>query len=108
MARWVRNRLQVCDGAHVVCPLCSELTNWPSGTHKRTKQKRQRVHLWAQKQNDSAARERLCFSAARSWRKPRNGATPVPGPTMIIGTCGLSGGRNGIVGLPTKPYTVAS
>ena len=38
----------------------------------------------------------------------RNGATPVPGPTIIIGTCGLSGGRNGIVGLRTKPNTVAS
>src|ERR1700758_3054352 len=25
---------------------------------------------------------------------------------MIIGTCGLSGGRNGIVGFRTKPYTV--
>ena len=30
------------------------------------------------------------------------------GPTMIIGTCGLSGGRNGIVGLRTKPNRVAS
>src|SRR5215211_7256542 len=40
--------------------------------------------------------------AARSWRKPRKGATPVPAPTMIIGRCGLAGGRNGMVGLRTK------
>ncbi len=31
---------------------------------------------------------------------------PVPAPTMIIGTCGFSGGRNGIVGLRTKVKTV--
>ena len=27
---------------------------------------------------------------------------PVPAPTMIIGVCGLAGGRNGMVGLRTK------
>src|SRR5215211_3243839 len=40
--------------------------------------------------------------AARSCRKPRKGAIPVPAPTMIIGTCGLAGGRNGMVGLRTN------
>ena len=30
---------------------------------------------------------------ARSCRKPRNGASPVPGPTMITGTAGSSGSR---------------
>ena len=37
-------------------------------------------------------------SAARSCRKPRNGASPVPAPTMIIGVCGFSGGRNAMLG----------
>ena len=46
------------------------------------------------------------FSAARSCRKPRNGAIPVPAPTMIIGVCGLSGGRNGIDGSRTNTNAV--
>ena len=29
--------------------------------------------------------------AARSCKKPRKGAKPVPGPTMMIGVLGLSG-----------------
>lgn len=31
------------------------------------------------------------FKAERAWRKPRNGATPVPGPTIMIGVSGSSG-----------------
>ena len=46
------------------------------------------------------------FRSARSCRKPRNGAIPVPAPTMIIGMCGFSGGRNGMVGLRTNVNTV--
>ena len=45
-------------------------------------------------------------SAARSCRKPRNGASPVPAPIMIIGVCGFSGGRNAMLGERTKVNTV--
>ena len=31
---------------------------------------------------------------------------PVPAPTMIIGTCGFSGGRKAIVGFRTRTKTV--
>ena len=34
------------------------------------------------------------------------GASPVPAPTMIIGTCGFSGGRNAIDGSCTNADTV--
>ena len=34
------------------------------------------------------------FKAARSCRKPRKGARPVPGPTIIIGVAGLRGSWN--------------
>lgn len=35
-----------------------------------------------------------CRSQARSWMKPMKGATPVPGPTMMIGVVALKGRRN--------------
>ena len=48
------------------------------------------------------------MSAARSCRKPRNGANPVPAPTMIIGVCGFAGGRNAMLGDRTNAKTVPS
>src|SRR5262249_61384098 len=45
------------------------------------------------------------FNAARSSRNPRNGATPVPGPIMIIGRGGVSGGGKGVVGLRREAGT---
>ncbi len=46
-------------------------------------------------------------SVVRSWRKPRKGATPVPGPTMITGVSGSAGGRNGVLGAWIRADTVA-
>lgn len=60
------------------------------------------------KSSDWATGTPCSACVARSCRKPRKGARPVPQPIMIIGTWGLSGGRNGIVGLRTKAKTVLS
>jgi hypothetical protein len=56
--------------------------------------------------NEAATEAPLARCAARSCKKPRNGASPVPAPIMIIGNCGSSGGRKAIVGSRTKANTV--
>ena len=49
---------------------------------------------------------RLCARrAARSWRKPRNGARPVPGPIMMRGVVGSSGRRNADRAARRRPRT---
>ena len=55
---------------------------------------------------DGASVAPLAFCSARSCRNPRNGANPVPAPTMIIGTAGSAGGRNGMVGCRVNTKTV--
>ena len=47
----------------------------------------------AEEQHRRSKRGPLALRAARSCRKPRNGASPVPGPIMMIGTDKSSGRR---------------